>query len=95
MDAWWAPVFDAPGIKHPPDMRKQLRLLFLSPPVGRDRHGRRRARFHGRGLSAHAAHRGGVFDVVELWIENGLMFEVLTPDMQDDYQVPEPAGTLN
>jgi hypothetical protein len=33
--------------------------------------------------------------VVELWIENGLMFEVLTPDMQDDYQVPEPAGTLN
>lgn len=49
--------------------------------------------------------RGGVFDVVELWIENGLMFEVLTPDMQDDYragvnmnmwrhkatQVPEPA----
>jgi hypothetical protein len=53
--------------------------------------------------------RGGVFDVVELWIENGLMFEVLTPDMQDDYragvnmnmwrhkarQVPEPAGTLN
>jgi hypothetical protein len=27
-----------------------------------------------------------VFDVVELWLENGLMFEVLTPEMQDDYR---------
>jgi hypothetical protein len=57
------------------------------------------------GWRAVSCSRGGVFDVVELWIENGLMFEVLTPDMQDDYragvnmnmwrhkarQVPEPA----
>jgi hypothetical protein len=57
------------------------------------------------GWRAVPCSRGGVFDVVELWIENGLMFEVLTPDMQDDYRaginmqmwrhdarpVPEPA----
>jgi hypothetical protein len=57
------------------------------------------------GWRAVPCSRGGVFDVVELWIENGLMFEVLTPEMQDDYragvnmdmwrhkarQVPEPA----
>jgi hypothetical protein len=24
--------------------------------------------------------------VVELWLENGLMFEVLTPEMQHDYR---------
>jgi len=61
------------------------------------------------GWRAMTCSRGGVFDVVELWIENGLMFEVLTPDMQDDYragvnmtmwrhkarQAPEPAWTLN
>jgi hypothetical protein len=29
--------------------------------------------------------RGGVFDVIELWIENRLMVEVLTPDMQAQY----------
>ena len=38
------------------------------------------------GWRAMTCSRGGVFDVVELWIENGLMFEVLTPDMQDDYR---------
>jgi hypothetical protein len=29
--------------------------------------------------------RGGAFDVIELWIENRLMVEVLTPDMQRQY----------
>jgi hypothetical protein len=38
------------------------------------------------GWRAVPCSRGGVFDVVELWIENGLMFEVLTPEMQHDYQ---------
>ncbi|HET6972127.1 MAG TPA: hypothetical protein VFH92_13450 [Phenylobacterium sp.] len=29
--------------------------------------------------------RGGAFDVLELWIENRLMVEVLTPEMQAQY----------
>jgi hypothetical protein len=29
--------------------------------------------------------RGGAFDVIELWIENRLMVEVLTPEMQAQY----------
>jgi hypothetical protein len=35
----------------------------------------------------HAARcsRGGAFDVVELWIENCLLVEVLTLEMQQDY----------
>ncbi|KGF83251.1 hypothetical protein IA69_00025 [Massilia sp. JS1662] len=38
------------------------------------------------GWRAVPCSRGGVFDVVELWLENGLMFEVLTPEMQHDYR---------
>jgi hypothetical protein len=29
--------------------------------------------------------RGGVFRVVELWVENSVMLEVLTPEMQAEY----------
>jgi hypothetical protein len=39
------------------------------------------------GWRAVTCSRGGVFDVVELWLENCLMFEVLTPDMQQDYRL--------
>ena len=38
------------------------------------------------GWRAVPCSRGGVFDVVELWLENGLMFEVLTPEMQHSYR---------
>ena len=30
--------------------------------------------------------RGGFFDIIELWLENGLLVEVLTGEMQDDYR---------
>lgn len=30
--------------------------------------------------------RGGVFEVIELWLENSLMVEVLTAEMQADYR---------
>ncbi len=30
--------------------------------------------------------RGGMFDVIEFWIENATMIEVLTSEMQTDYQ---------
>lgn len=30
--------------------------------------------------------RGGVFRVIEFWIENRLLFELLTPDMARDYR---------
>lgn len=30
--------------------------------------------------------RGGIFEVIELWIENAQMIEVLTPDMQRAYK---------
>jgi hypothetical protein len=30
--------------------------------------------------------RGGMFDVIEFWIENSTMIEVLTSEMQRDYQ---------
>ena len=29
--------------------------------------------------------RGGRFDVIELWIENRILIEVLTPEMQAQY----------
>lgn len=38
------------------------------------------------GWRAVPCSRGGVFDVVELRLENGMMFEVLTPEMQHDYR---------
>lgn len=30
--------------------------------------------------------RGHFFDVIELWVENKLLIEVLTPEMQEDYK---------
>jgi len=57
------------------------------------------------GWRAVRCSRGGVFDVIELWIENSLMIEVLSIEMQRDYhagvnldtwrwtrQQPEPAA---
>ena len=57
------------------------------------------------GWRAVRCSRGGVFDVIELWIENCLLIEVMTADMQRDYhagvkldtwrwtrQQPEPAA---
>lgn len=38
------------------------------------------------GWRAVRCSRGGVFDVIELWIEDSLMIEVLSPDMQQDYR---------
>jgi hypothetical protein len=37
------------------------------------------------GWRAVRCSRGGVFDVIELWLENALMVEVLTAEMQADY----------
>lgn len=37
------------------------------------------------GWRVQVADRGGVFGVVELWLENRYMIEVLTPEMQRDY----------
>jgi hypothetical protein len=38
------------------------------------------------GWRALRASRGTFFDVVEVWIENRLLLEVLTPEMQADYK---------
>jgi hypothetical protein len=41
--------------------------------------------------------RGGVFDLVELWIENRALVEVLPPEGADRYRafyVPEVAGRM-
>lgn len=38
------------------------------------------------GWRAVRCSRGGFFDVIELWIENRLLVEVLTDEMQRDYQ---------
>lgn len=37
------------------------------------------------GWRAQVADRGGIFGVVEVWLENRYMVEVLTPSMQRDY----------
>lgn len=37
------------------------------------------------GWRALHCNRGGRFDVIELWVENTLMIEALTPEMQADY----------
>jgi hypothetical protein len=38
------------------------------------------------GWRAVRCNRGGFFDVIELWVENCLLIEVMTDDMQRDYQ---------
>lgn len=38
------------------------------------------------GWIARRCNRGGVFDVVELWLENRFMVELLTPAMQAQYR---------
>jgi hypothetical protein len=38
------------------------------------------------GWRAVRCNRGGFFDVIELWIENCLLIEVMTEEMQRDYQ---------
>ena len=37
------------------------------------------------GWQAKHRRRGGLFGVIELWIENSVMVEVLTPEMQREY----------
>lgn len=37
------------------------------------------------GWPAKLCHRGGAFHVIEIWIENSQMIELLTPDMQQEY----------
>ena len=38
-----------------------------------------------QGWRCVACRRGGLFDVIELWIDNALMIELLTPGMQVEY----------
>ena len=37
------------------------------------------------GWRTRRARRGGSFDVIELWLEDHFLIEVLTPEMQADY----------
>jgi hypothetical protein len=45
---------------------------------------------HREGWIVRRVRRGGGFDVIELWAENSVMFEVLTSEMQAEYV---PANT--
>ena len=38
------------------------------------------------GWRAVLCSRGGMFDVIEFWLENCTLIEVLTPSMQEDYR---------
>jgi hypothetical protein len=38
------------------------------------------------GWRAEACNRGGMFDLIEVWVENTVMLEVVTPDMIADYK---------
>lgn len=38
------------------------------------------------GWTSKTLNRGGVFDVIELWVENAFLLEVLTPPMQAQYR---------
>jgi hypothetical protein len=38
------------------------------------------------GWQTQRCSRGGLFEVVELWLENSLLAEVLSPEMQHDYR---------
>lgn len=45
------------------------------------------------GWTARRCNRGGAFDVVEVWIDDRLLIEVLTPEMQREYLATvAPAG---
>lgn len=44
------------------------------------------ARAHAEGWRTVTCSRGGLFEVIEVWLENRTMIEVLTPEMSDDYR---------
>jgi hypothetical protein len=44
------------------------------------------------GWEAKYRKRGGLFGVVELWLENSTMIEVLTAEMQAEYLAARPPG---
>ncbi|CAN7640194.1 hypothetical protein LJR225_004975 [Phenylobacterium sp. LjRoot225] len=44
------------------------------------------------GWEAKYRKRGGLFGVVELWLENSVMIEVLTAEMQQEYLAARPPG---
>jgi hypothetical protein len=37
------------------------------------------------GVSANVLSRGGIFHVIELWVDGAFLFEVLTPEFQAEY----------
>ncbi len=51
-----------------------------------------------QGLDANVYRRGGAFGVIEVWIEDRLMVEILTPEMQAEYRalmnIPAWTGLL-
>jgi hypothetical protein len=38
------------------------------------------------GLSAKCLNRGGIFHVLEIWVDDGFLFELLTPEFQAEYR---------
>jgi hypothetical protein len=44
------------------------------------------------GWMAKYRKRGGLFGVIELWLENRQMMEVLTAEMQREYLAAKPPG---
>jgi hypothetical protein len=38
------------------------------------------------GVSAKILSRGGIFHVIELWVDGAFLFEVLTPEFQAEYK---------
>jgi hypothetical protein len=47
------------------------------------------------GWEAKYRKRGGLFGVIELWLENSTMIEVLTAEMQQEYLALRPPGAPN
>lgn len=41
---------------------------------------------HAAGWQARVCNRGGLFDVVEVWVENSYLVEVLDPEQLADYR---------
>jgi hypothetical protein len=74
---------DADGEGRPggPDGRRAAHLA-IATPLSR---GEVEAIAGREGWSAKYRKRGGMFGVLEVWLENAFMLEVLTPSMQTEY----------
>lgn len=73
---------DAEAVMNPQPRRYVATHAAIATPLSADAV---RALAERHGWLAKSCRRGGVFGVIEFWVENAFLLEVLTPEMQAEY----------